>query len=323
MSDVTVRSARNWDEVRRTAVAAGRAFPDRNPEGSFFEDLILGASSLPLENTLLVTGETLIGALQVYERQMYVGGQKLWIGGLGNVFVLPEHREEGYGGALLEATTTFLEEKGYAVSLLTTHIPEFYETYGWDVLPSVRARIQSPPSVSSSTAVQFDPADADVLGEVADAYVSQHRSTDGMLVRYRNYWRNHVLANERNHVGVHSRDGTVVGYCIWRETETETVCLEVGCRDGSRREFGAACWNSLADRCPGTLVWHPPVPEAIREEFDTAEVETDVLDTKMVQLHDPDLLSTALGTRIETTEGLRERLENGRYYWSDVETLPW
>jgi hypothetical protein len=93
MSDSTVRSARDWDEVRQTAVPAGRAFPDRKPEGSLFEDLILGASSLPLENTLLVEAEALIGALRVYERQMYFGERKLWVGGLGNVFVLPEHRE--------------------------------------------------------------------------------------------------------------------------------------------------------------------------------------------------------------------------------------
>jgi len=52
-------------------------------------------------------------------------------------------------------------------------------------------------------------------------------------------------------------------------------------------------------------------------------VETDILDNKMVQLHGPELLSTVAGARIETTEQLLERLDSGRYYWSDVETLPW
>jgi len=124
-----------------------------------------------------------------------------------------------------------------------------------EMLPSVRTRIQSPPSVSQSTAVTFNPADGAALAELAEAHVSQHRSTDGMLVRYRNYWRNHVLANGTNHIAVDSRNGTVVGYCIWRETDTETVCLEVACRaDPRRREFEIACWNSPADRCSGTLV---------------------------------------------------------------------
>lgn len=325
--EVTVRSARHWDEVRRTAVGAERAFDDRRPEGIFFHDRIVRAPALPLENTLcLFVDGRLAGALQVYERSVVVGGVPLTAAAIGNVFTLPEYRGEGYGARLLEATRAFLTEQGYPFSVLLSGHDGFYEGSGWRVCPSTVTTVadaSAVPGAPSGTWRSFDPeTDLDAVAEIYRDWVAH----EGHFLRPRSLWEQWTFAPEKavldpDAVRVRVRDGRPVGYLVAREEDGRTDCLEVAFRAGTDRQaFAAACWNELAD-ADARIGWHPPLPDSLRTALadDGASVSEITTDHCMMQVHDSRALDALVN--VETTEQFVEHLADSDWYWSAVDAF--
>jgi GNAT superfamily N-acetyltransferase len=326
MPEVTVRSAQSWEEVRRTAAGAGRAFDGRSAAGPFFRARTVDAPALPLENTLLLFVEgDLAGGLQVYERSAVLGGAPLTVGAIGNVFTLPAYRGEGHGSRLLEATREFLAEKGYPLSLLLTGIHEFYEGAGWRVCPSPVQVVADPPSLDANPAGEwrgFDPA-ADLDG-VAATY-REGCDREGRLLRPRSLWEGWVVDPETavldpGQVRRYVRDGRTVGYLVREDGEERTGCVEIGYRGENAAAFRAACWNELAAEA-AAVEWHPPMPESLGAEIAGAgaEVRETPDDHCMVQVHDARALATVAG--VETTAALVAHLGESDWYWSGVDAF--
>lgn len=332
-ADVTVRSARNWDEVRRTAVGAGRAFDGRRPEGRFFHERVVGAPALPMENTLLlfVDGD-LASSLQVYERSAVVGGAPVTAGAIGNVFTLPEHRGEGRGTRLLEFAREFLAEKGYPFSMLLSGLDEFYGGAGWRACPSTVGVVDDPPTLASDGGGDggagewraFDP------DEDLDAVLATYREgvdREGRFIRPRSLWEGWTFAPEKEvvdpeRVRLRVRDGRVTGYLVRRDREGVVHCQETAFRGPAdeRAAFDAACWNELAASAD-RVAWHPPLPAGLRDDVAAAggEVTETTDDHCMVQVHDARALDALAG--VTTTAGLVEHLRDSDWYWSGVDAF--
>lgn len=332
---VTLRPARDWEEVRRSVVGAGRAFSGRKPEGSFFGERVLRAPALPLENTVLLfrDGE-LASSLQFYERQLSLAGRRVWAAALGNVYTLPEYRGEGYGTRLLRYSRELIEEKGYAVSLLLSGRHGFYGTVGWEVMACSRLRCPEPDRRPASGGGDWEPFEADRhLERVRELYRAAERRTDGRVARPRPLWTDWILAEgtevfSEDDLLVYREGDTVEGYLVFEPVEEGVACRELvysGNGNGNGNEttntVRAAAWNALVERTPGGLVWDPPAG-GLADDLDAAgqPVESESRDHCMVQLHDPDLVSAVVGESIATTADLRAYVTaDDRWYWSAVD----
>lgn len=329
MTDVTIRSARDWTDARRTAIGAGRAFPDRRPEDGFFQARVEEAPALPLENSLLLTvdGE-LAGGLQVYERSVVLGGAPVTAAAIGNVFTVPEYRGEGYGARLLEGTRAFLAEKGYPFSMLLTGHRGFYEDVGWQPCPS-------PVSVVADAAPlklddgrgewrAFDP-DADL-----DAFLDVYRAgvdREGRFLRPRALLEGWTFASAKRvldpgSVRLRVRDGDVVGYLVRRSDDEGVLrCLEAVPGESTDADaFAVACWNALASDAD-RVAWHGGLPEGLRAPVRSAggSVHEETDDHCFVQVHDERVIEALLG--VATTDGLVEHLAGSDWYWTDVDAF--
>ncbi|MFB6146386.1 MAG: GNAT family N-acetyltransferase [Halobacteriaceae archaeon] len=328
MTDATVRPAADWDEVRQTAVGAGRAFPGRHPEAPFFRERTVRAPSLPLENTLVVVVDgDIVGGLQLYERMLYVGGHPVRTGAVGNVHTVPAHQGEGLGSQLVTAAAATLRDRGFAASILLTSAARcaFYAQAGWREVVFRTHEIETDGVGDAPDAVRFDAGDH--LDDVADWYRATRRATTGSPRRSRPYWRSWVLDPGTEVLGADARidvypaTGAPAGYVAWEPRDDGVHCLEVG-YDPDRRDAAArTCWRFLAARAGGDpVVWHPPLARLPAAARDRVEAERPQRGT-MVQAHDGDRLSVLAGDDVETTAAFRDLLSGGDFYWSALDAF--
>ena len=328
--EITLRPARDWAEVRTSAVGAGRAFSGRKPEGPFFAERTLSAPALPLDNTVLLFRDGgLVSSLQIYERQLSLAGRRVWAGALGNVYTLPEHRGEGYGSRLLEYARDVIEEKGYALSVLLSGRQGFYRRAGWEVMAYPRLRYADPgPLPAPSSPGGWEPFETDRhLERVRELYRAAERRTDGRVTRPRSLWTDWILAAGTEVLSEESflvyREGDAIeGYLAWEPTDSGVACRELvhsAAGTGRARAARTRAWNALVERTSGDVLWEPAAGD-LAARVGTESVETERRDHCMVQLHDPDLVAAVTGTSIATTADLREYVtDDGGWYWSAVD----
>ena len=73
----------------------------------------------------------IVSTFQVFRKSVRLGGVVVEVGGVGNVFTLPEYREHGLAGELLTRGVRAMEEHEFDLSLLfATRLP-FYGRLGW------------------------------------------------------------------------------------------------------------------------------------------------------------------------------------------------
>jgi GNAT superfamily N-acetyltransferase len=322
-NDVQIRPARSWDEVRRTAVTAGQAFDDRRPAGPFFHARIVDAPGLPLENTLLLTVDgTLAGGLQIYERQVTVGTGTVTAGAIANVHVLPEFRGQGLSKRLLAGTNAFLEDRGYALSILGAAIHDLYADAGWTSLPHEETLLEAPTTVDGGASERLRPYrhDAD-LPAVVRCYRSDHAGVTGRFRRPEWLWRGWMLDPETkvldpDQLRVYEEDGAVTGYAVLDGAGES--CIETAYAGDDRETFQRTCWNAVAADAD-SVEWHPALPPAVEAAVGTGETSLD--DHMMVRGYDWETLSAVSGTEVRDTDALVEVVTDGEWYWSDVDAF--
>jgi GNAT superfamily N-acetyltransferase len=347
---VTCRPARNWDEVRRTAVTAGRAFEPRKPEGPFFHSRIVDAPGLPLENTLLLEVDgTLAGGLQIYERQVHVGDGTVTAGAIGNVHILPEYRGQGLSRELLAYTHEFIEERGYAFSILGAGVPELYESAGWTPLPYEETVVEAPTGDDPAFDPEFDGAEPDRLrayrhdADLRALEACYRTAADGVSGRFRRpewLWRDWVFGEQTSvldpeQVQVYEEDGRITGYLVTDRDEgdepdgtadadepTTVECVETAYVGDDEATFQQTCWHAIAGGAADTerVVWHPPFPSAIEDGID-ASIDRVLEDTEMVAGYDWATLSALADRPISDDQDLVDCVTDGPWYWSAVDAF--
>ena len=90
----------------------------------------------------------LLSYLQVFDRTMWIDGERVRIGGIGSVGTPPQHRRRGYASALLLKAVDVMKAAGMRASVLFAKIQPFYNKHGWRVLSQRFQEIPIPPSAN-------------------------------------------------------------------------------------------------------------------------------------------------------------------------------
>ncbi len=129
VSDATISPAQD------AAIRAGLCvcFP---PDREVFSRTRAWHGSCPAWSVLVTCEDSLVAHAGIVERQILVGQERVWIAGVQNVFVLPEHRGLGLFRQVMSAALEEARQRGLDFSLLfcAPDIGRKYARQGWHLL---------------------------------------------------------------------------------------------------------------------------------------------------------------------------------------------
>jgi N-acetylglutamate synthase-like GNAT family acetyltransferase len=165
----------------------------------YFEPWYLEDPEYRSENSWIVREHgNLVGHLRVFPRRLRLaGGADIPVAGIGNVITHPDHRGRGHAATLLQVSLAEAKRKGYAFSLLWTHVPQVYERHGFG--PSAQLVLELDPSTSTSSdslsrqggqeRYQLAPFGEQDLPDVSALYDVANQGRAATTVRTTAYWR--------------------------------------------------------------------------------------------------------------------------------------
>lgn len=155
---------------------------------------------------------TIVSTVRVFIRKIFLHGEPITVGGIGEVSTRPEYRRRGIATQLLKDSIQFMEDRDIAVSLLFGS-QKIYSIEGWEKVSRYYARQSFTAERQSEWEVR--PANFDDEVEVkrlSDLYDQYARKFNGTLVRDEiGYWWKWVQTESPN-AYVAERDGNIEGY---------------------------------------------------------------------------------------------------------------
>ena len=154
----------------------------------------------------------IVSTVRVFIRKMFLHGEPISVGGIGEVSTRPEYQRKGLATQLLRDAIRFMETRDIAISSLHGS-QRIYSVEGWEKAPRYYAR----QPLAAKKQVEWDvrPVNFDDEAEVkqiASLYDTYSRKFNGTFVRDdMAYWRDWVRTESPN-AWVAEKDGTIEGY---------------------------------------------------------------------------------------------------------------
>ncbi len=124
------------------------AFPHVSRE--FFRSITIDDPNYDPRFSLAIDRDgVLLSFLQIFDRTLWVEGDKVRIGGIGSVGTAPQHRRRGYGTALILESIEVMQKARMDASILFTTIQPFYARHGWKSIKQKYQEIPLPKLVFS------------------------------------------------------------------------------------------------------------------------------------------------------------------------------
>lgn len=129
MSEIEVDTAR-YDELDAMIGLMAEAFglPSRPAREVFYADPYFAIEN---KRVLRVQGR-MVSCLTIMDSLCWIGGAQVRLAGIAGVVTLPDERNKGYAGKLLQATLSLLRERGYPLSALFPFSFPYYRKFGWE-----------------------------------------------------------------------------------------------------------------------------------------------------------------------------------------------
>ena len=164
---------------------------------------------------------TIVSTVRVFIRKMFLHGEPITVGGIGEVSTRPEYRRRGLATQLLKDSIRFMESRDIVMSSLhgSQHI---YAIEGWEKVPRYYARQLFRAKKQSEWIVRpanFD--DAAEVKRIADLYDQYARKFNGPFVRDEiTYWTKWARTESPN-AWVAERNMSIEGYVSVARREDE------------------------------------------------------------------------------------------------------
>ncbi len=154
----------------------------------------------------------IVSTVRVFIRKMYLHGEPISVGGIGEVSTRPEYQRRGLATQLLKDAIRFMESREIAISALHGS-QRIYSVEGWEKVPRYYAKETLPAKKQVEwevCPVNFD--DESEVKRMAFLYDTYSRKFNGTFVRDdMAYWRDWVRTESPN-AWVAEKDGTIEGY---------------------------------------------------------------------------------------------------------------
>ena len=182
---------------------------------------------------IAVDNGTIVSTVRVFIRKMFLHGEPVTVGGIGEVSTHPEYRRQGLATQLLKDSIRFMESRDIAISSLHGS-QRIYSIEGWEKVPRYYAR--QPLTAKKQVAWEVRPVNFDDAAEVkriADLYDGYARKFNGTFVRDEMaYWTEWVRTESPN-AWVAEREGSIEGYVSVVRREDELSVKEFIASEGA------------------------------------------------------------------------------------------
>ena len=159
----------------------------------------------------------IVSTVRVFIRKMYLHGQPISVGGIGEVSTRHEYRKRGLATQLLKDSIQFMEDRNIAISMLHGN-QRIYSGEGWESVPRYYAKktlFAAKQQDWKVCPVNFK--DADEVSQLAALYHTYSQKFNGTFVRDdMKYWTGWVQA-ESPSLWVAQRHNRIDGYVSIRK----------------------------------------------------------------------------------------------------------
>ena len=189
---------------------------------------------------------TIVSTVRVFIRKMFLHGEPITVGGIGEVSTRPEYRRRGIATQLLKDSIGFMESRDIVVSSLHGS-QRIYSIEGWEKVPRYYAK--QPIAAKKRSAWEIRPANFDDEAEVqclAALYDGYARKFNGTFVRDDiAYWTAWVQTESPN-AWVAKRDGNIEGYVSVTRRDDELSVKDFIASEGAfERENGKHLFEGM------------------------------------------------------------------------------
>lgn len=244
---------------------------------------------------IAVDNGTIVSTVRVFIRKMFLHGEPVTVGGIGEVSTRPEYQRRGLATQLLKDSIRFMESRDIVMSSLHGS-QRIYSVEGWEKVPRYYAR--QPLTAKKQVAWEVRPAnfnDAAEVQRIAALYDAYARKFNGTFVRDdMAYWTEWVRT-ESPDAWVAERDGSIEGYVsvVRREerlnVEEFFVSDSVFAADRGQQFFEELLSNVIAQIDAESLEVIYPAP--IANGFNAPTIEEH--GSAMYRINQPDALSNS------------------------------
>lgn len=171
-------------------------------------------------------GEEIASTVRVFDREIWISGLRMHMGGIGEVSTKPAYRRQGLVGNLLQIALDAMAARGMIVSILFGSEP-LYQRMGW--IPCAADRLQFRADAFSLPAAgheirSFQSGDLPLLMGMYDLYAGR---LDGGVIRSQAYWQQWILP-QWTPPQVLISDGLPVAYaCVDRDEASRLRVTEL------------------------------------------------------------------------------------------------
>ena len=239
-----------------------------------------------------VDNGTIVSTVRVFIRKMFLHGEPISVGGIGEVSTRSEYRRRGLATQLLKDSIQFMEDSGIVLSSLHGS-QRIYSIEGWEKVPRYYAR--QPIAAQKRVPWQVRPINFDDEAEVkqiAALYDGYARKFNGTFVRDdMAYWTKWVRTESSN-AWVAERDGSIEGYgSIIRREDELTVKEFVASNAAFAQKRGTQLFESMLSNIIAQLdaeSLEVVYPAPIADGFNAPKV--DEYGSAMYRINQPDAL---------------------------------
>lgn len=187
----------------------------------------------------------LVSSVRVFTREIYLEGQRVAMGGIGEVCTRPEYRGQGVSAQLLKRAISYMEDKRMPVSMLFTGTNHHYAHQGWFSTMRRYAAVSLEGVGPLPEGYELRAMEQGDLAQMRGLYGLYAGRFSGPVVRtHPGYWDKWVLDEWKNPF-VMTGEGRILCY-LDAELNEERGCVRL-------REFAAAPETELLLPALGAL----------------------------------------------------------------------
>ncbi len=243
---------------------------------------------------------TIVSTVRVFIRQMFLHGEPITVGGIGEVSTRPAYRRRGIATQLLKDSIKFMEDRDIVLSSLHGS-QRIYAIEGWEKVPRYHAREHF--SAKKQSEWEVRPANFDDEAEVkqiAELYDRYARKFNGTFVKDKiEYWTKWVRTESPN-AWVAERDGSIEGYVSVVQREN---ALNVKEFIASETRFAEDRGKQLLESMLSDIIFQMGVqstevvyPAPIADGFNVPTIEEH--GSTMYRINQPTVLSDKMGSAL-------------------------
>lgn len=159
---------------------------------------------------IAVHDDKILSTVRIFHREVFINGEKIKMGGIGEVSTKAEARKRGLSTELLKKSIEYMVEKGIHISILFGSELN-YSRLGWKSIDASlnHSSVKEQKGLYSIREVNFT-KDSRALMDIYEKY---NNDFNGAVVRDDElYWSNWVKVEWRNCFVAETSDGDIVGY---------------------------------------------------------------------------------------------------------------